>query len=174
MDVFVYMACIGLAAGLVKGVSGFGSSLVTIPLLTMVFGVDRLEEIVVMMITFNVVLNILLMKENKAFKMEHLQNIKLIVIPGAIFTVIGLLGLKNLNGDYFKHGTGHGLGLDVHENPRVSSINNEPLELGACVTIEPGIYISGLGGVRIEDDVILTEDGCIILNKFPKELIIIK
>ena len=77
-------------------------------------------------------------------------------------------------GDYFKHGTGHGLGLDVHENPRVSSINNEPLELGACVTIEPGVYISGLGGVRIEDDVILTEDGCIILNEFPKELIIIK
>ena len=77
-------------------------------------------------------------------------------------------------GEYFQHGTGHGLGLDVHENPRVSSINDEPLELGACVTIEPGIYISGLGGVRIEDDVILTEDGCIILNKFPKELIIIK
>jgi len=77
-------------------------------------------------------------------------------------------------GEYFQHGTGHGLGLDVHENPRVSSINNEPLELGACVTIEPGVYISGLGGVRIEDDVILTEDGCIILNEFPKELIIIK
>jgi len=103
MDIYVYMALIGLAAGLVKGVSGFGSSLVTIPLLTMVFGVDRLEEIIVIMITFNVVLNILLMKENKAFKMEHLQNIKLIVIPGAIFTVIGLLGLKNLNGDYINY-----------------------------------------------------------------------
>ena len=77
-------------------------------------------------------------------------------------------------GDYFKHGTGHGLGLDVHEAPRVSQAYDKPLELGACVTIEPGIYITGLGGVRIEDDVILTEDGCIVLNQFPKELITIK
>lgn len=74
-------------------------------------------------------------------------------------------------GEYFKHGTGHGLGLDVHEGPRVSQKNDKPLELGACVTVEPGVYINGLGGVRIEDDIILTEDGCIILNEFPKELI---
>lgn len=77
-------------------------------------------------------------------------------------------------GDYYKHGTGHGLGMDVHEAPRVSAANNKPLELGACVTIEPGIYIKGLGGVRIEDDVILTEDGCVVLNEFPKELVIIE
>ena len=77
-------------------------------------------------------------------------------------------------GDYFKHGTGHGLGLDVHEAPKVNQAYDKPLELGACVTIEPGIYIEGLGGVRIEDDVILTKDGCIILNEFPKELITIK
>ncbi len=77
-------------------------------------------------------------------------------------------------GEYFKHGTGHGLGLDVHEGPRVSQANLKKLEVGACVTIEPGIYISGLGGVRIEDDVILTKDGCTILNEFPKELITIK
>jgi Xaa-Pro aminopeptidase len=77
-------------------------------------------------------------------------------------------------GEYFQHGTGHGLGLDVHESPRVSQANEKPLELGACVTIEPGIYISGLGGVRIEDDVILHEDSCTILNEFPKELIILK
>lgn len=75
-------------------------------------------------------------------------------------------------GEYFQHGTGHGIGLDVHEGPRVSSANDKPLEVGAVVTIEPGIYITGLGGVRIEDDVVLTEDGCIVLNKFPKELII--
>lgn len=77
-------------------------------------------------------------------------------------------------GEYFKHGTGHGLGLDVHESPRVSQANDSPLELGACVTVEPGIYISGLGGVRIEDDLILTEEGCIVLNEFPKELITLK
>ena len=74
-------------------------------------------------------------------------------------------------GEYFKHGTGHGLGLDVHEDPRVSQANTKPLELHACVTVEPGIYISGLGGVRIEDDIILTEEGCIILNEFPKKLV---
>jgi len=77
-------------------------------------------------------------------------------------------------GQYFKHGTGHGLGLDVHEMPRVSQTNSLPLQKGACITIEPGIYITNLGGVRIEDDVILTEDGCFILNEFPKELITIK
>ncbi len=74
-------------------------------------------------------------------------------------------------GDYFKHGTGHGIGLDVHEGPRVSQANTNPLEVGACITIEPGIYISGLGGVRIEDDLYLTEEGCIVFNQFPKELI---
>ena len=76
-------------------------------------------------------------------------------------------------GEYYKHGTGHGLGMDVHEEPRVSIVNDKPLELDACVTVEPGIYISGLGGVRIEDDIILKEDGCIILNESPKALIII-
>jgi Xaa-Pro aminopeptidase len=76
-------------------------------------------------------------------------------------------------GENFKHGTGHGLGLDVHESPSVSYRNDEPLKNGVCVTIEPGIYISGLGGVRIEDDVILHEDGCTVLNRFPKELIVI-
>lgn len=77
-------------------------------------------------------------------------------------------------GEYFKHGTGHGIGLDVHEGPTVNSKYNKELGEGAVITIEPGIYISGLGGVRIEDDVVLTKDGCIVLNEFPKELITIK
>jgi len=78
---------------------------------------------------------------------------------------------ENGYGEYFKHGTGHGLGLDIHEDPRASQSNSKPLELHSVVTIEPGIYITGLGGVRIEDDVYLTEEGCIVLNEFPKELI---
>ncbi len=74
-------------------------------------------------------------------------------------------------GEYFKHGTGHGLGLDVHELPSVSPSNDKPLEVGNVVTVEPGIYIPGLGGVRIEDDVLVTADGCEILNKSDKNLI---
>ncbi len=103
MDVYIFMALIGLTAGIVKGISGFGSSLVTIPLLTMVFGIDRLEEIVVMMITFNVVLNLLLMKENKAFKIVHIKNNMYIVVPGVIFTIVGLVGLKNLDGNFINY-----------------------------------------------------------------------
>lgn len=103
MDIFIYMALIGVTAGMVKGISGFGSSLVTIPLLTMVFGIERLGEIVVMMITFNVVLNLLLMKENKAFKLEHIKNNVFIVIPGAIFTIFGLVALKNLDGEIINY-----------------------------------------------------------------------
>lgn len=76
-------------------------------------------------------------------------------------------------GEQFKHGTGHGLGLDVHENPSVSFRNEEPLKEGACITIEPGVYIAGFGGVRIEDDVVLTKEGAKVLNTFPKELIIV-
>lgn len=76
-------------------------------------------------------------------------------------------------GDKFGHGLGHGLGIEVHEIPSVSQRADMPLPVGTVVTIEPGIYVEGLGGVRIEDDVLITNDGCEILNKAPKELIII-
>ena len=62
-------------------------------------------------------------------------------------------------GDNFGHSLGHGVGLAVHENPRVSPRSNDPLEPDMVFTVEPGIYISGWGGVRIEDIVVLGEQG---------------
>jgi len=74
-------------------------------------------------------------------------------------------------GDYFGHGLGHGIGLMVHDKPVLSPQSNEVLEPGMAITIEPGIYISNWGGVRIEDDVLVTANGGQILSKSPKELI---
>ncbi|MBX5437383.1 MAG: aminopeptidase P family protein [Alicyclobacillaceae bacterium] len=77
-------------------------------------------------------------------------------------------------GEAFGHGLGHGIGLAIHEDPRVSKSGEMVLEEGMVVTIEPGIYISGWGGVRIEDDIVLTSDGSRVLTKAPKQLISIR
>ena len=69
----------------------------------------------------------------------------------------------------FIHSTGHGLGLDIHELPRVGR-QTEPLLANQLVTVEPGLYYPGTGSVRIEDLVVVTTDGCRNLNRFPKEL----
>lgn len=76
-------------------------------------------------------------------------------------------------GDYFGHSTGHGLGMEVHERPLVSSRGEKTLVPGMVITIEPGIYIPDLGGVRIEDDLIVTESGYENITTVSKELIII-
>ncbi|HEY3241081.1 MAG TPA: aminopeptidase P family protein [Acidimicrobiia bacterium] len=74
--------------------------------------------------------------------------------------------------DAFLHGTGHGVGLEIHEDPRVAATGKGSLAAGYVVTVEPGVYLTGIGGVRIEDTVVVTPDGCDILTGAPKELVI--
>jgi Xaa-Pro aminopeptidase len=71
-------------------------------------------------------------------------------------------------GENFVHSLGHGLGLQVHEAPSASSANNEPLRQGEIVTIEPGVYLPGWGGVRIEDVVLIQNGGSRVLTAAPK------
>ncbi|MNP65381.1 putative peptidase [compost metagenome] len=73
-------------------------------------------------------------------------------------------------GPYFIHRLGHGLGIDVHEFPSVHGQNEYLLAEGNVFTVEPGIYVPGVGGVRIEDDVLVTSSGVEVLTTYPKQL----
>ena len=72
-------------------------------------------------------------------------------------------------GEAFSHGTGHGVGLEIHEDPRVSWSAAATLAAGHVVTVEPGVYLPEHGGVRVEDTVVVTADGCRPLTLFTKE-----
>lgn len=119
---------------------------------------------------------------------EDLRNIYGIVLESLSIALVGIKpGITGKEADAFSrdfitekgygkqygHGSGHGIGLDIHEEP-FKNINCEViLESGMVLTVEPGIYIPNLGGVRIEDDILLTDDAIEIITKSPKELIIL-
>ncbi|MCM2531424.1 Xaa-Pro peptidase family protein [Neobacillus pocheonensis] len=98
--------------------------------------------------------------------------------PGVTAAEVDLTARKIIAGagygEYFPHRLGHGLGISVHEFPSMTETNQLILEEGMVYTIEPGIYVPEIAGVRIEDDVYVTADGIKVLTKFPKELQIVK
>lgn len=77
------------------------------------------------------------------------------------------------HGEHFGHGLGHGVGAEVHEGPRLSQRSDATLEAGQVVTVEPGVYVPGAIGVRIEDLAIVTDEGCEVLTSLPKDLTVI-
>ena len=97
------------------------------------------------------------------------------VKPGAACGAVDAAARQVLAGQsldqYFVHSTGHGLGLEVHEDPRLAKGQKRILEPGNVVTVEPGVYVPGVGGIRIEDDVAVHENGTEVLTRVPRDLI---
>ncbi len=109
------------------------------------------------------------LEAQKAGIAAYRAGVKGCEVDGAARKVISDAGY----GEYFGHSFGHSLGLDIHEPPNAMPTNNDPLPAGAVISAEPGIYLPGRFGVRIEDVIVLREDGCEDITKAPKELIIL-
>ena len=115
------------------------------------------------------VFNIVLEANKKAIDM---------IKPGVRFCDIDAAARNHIDangyGKYFTHRTGHSIGIEVHDFGDVSAINTDKVEPGMIFSVEPGIYLPGEVGVRIEDLVLVTENGCEVLNKYDKELVIVE
>ncbi len=109
----------------------------------------------------------IVLKAQKAAIARVRHGIEAKLVDAAARNIINKAGY----GDNFGHGTGHGLGLYIHSRPSVSPKSTDILKRGMVITIEPGIYLAGWGGVRIEDDVVVTSNGGRILNRSPKNLL---
>lgn len=118
-------------------------------------------------------------KQRQVYNIVHYTQLKALnaVKPGAVARDVDDLARRTLKGfdydRYFGHSLGHGVGVEIHEFPTLSSKNDMGLQEGMVLTIEPGVYIPGEFGVRIEDTVMVTEDGYQVLTHSPKALVIL-
>lgn len=114
---------------------------------------------------FGRIYEIVLKAQKEAIK-TIAPGVKIEDVDSAARNVISSQGL----GEFFGHSLGHGVGIDIHEEPRISQGNANTLVPGTVFTVEPGIYIPGRLGIRIEDMVVVTENGCKVLSRFPKTI----
>ncbi len=112
---------------------------------------------------------IVLAAQSEAIKNAHI-GVECKKVDNIAREVIGSAG----HGNHFGHGTGHGIGLMVHESPSLSPLSRDRLEAGMVFTVEPGIYIPGWGGIRIEDMILATSSGPKVLTTLPRDLDILK
>jgi Xaa-Pro aminopeptidase len=104
-------------------------------------------------------------------QLEAIHAVRPGVTAGQVDSAARRALIQTGNGEAFVHSTGHGLGLEIHELPRIGDKSAVVLEAGFVITIEPGVYFEGWGGIRIEDTVVVTESGCEILTPTSKELV---